>query len=180
MKTETKIPQITFTYSKAYRFIYRYGNIVMTFLSLLYISPFLLKPDKTTQDIIFLLFIFFIIILLDWYFISLIKVLPYKIETTPTGLKCSDYFYGINKVTEIKFSDITKLKGGIFDGKPTGVMRIFTDGEKEAAAFFQKLEKSETLVAIILSNVRKELYDEVIKNLGETGQILKSKRKSKS
>ncbi|MCK6603467.1 MAG: hypothetical protein HUU43_10695 [Ignavibacteriaceae bacterium] len=180
MKPENKTPEMTFSYSKTYRFIYRYGNIVMTFLSLLYISPFLMKPEKTTQDIVFLVFIFLIIFLLDWYFISLIKVLPYKIETTKDGLRCSDYFYGLTKVTEIKFNEITRLKGGIFDGKPTGVMKIFTGEGKESVAFFQKMNKSETLVAIILSNVRKELYDEVIKNLGETGQILKSKRKSKS
>lgn len=57
------------------------------------------------------------------------------------------------------------LKGGVFSGKSSGVMKVRDGKTKLQIGFSQKINNSEKLIALILSKVTKELYSDVIENI---------------
>jgi hypothetical protein len=93
-------------------------------------------------------------------------ILPYKIEVDDEKIKCSDFLLS-KKVVTIYYKDIDKLQGGVFSGRSSGIMKLRDSQSKLQVGFSQKMKNSEKLIAVILSKVSKDLYDEVISNLTE-------------
>ncbi len=89
--------------------------------------------------------------------------MPYKIEMDDEKLVLTDFTINDRTVT-MKFEDIVSLKGGIFDGKISGLMKI-TDTNGNEVGFFHKLTNAKQLETMILSKVKKEIYDAVIEKL---------------
>jgi len=163
---ENIIEKQTFTYPFLFGFIYKYGNIVVTFLLVLHTLPFVLYADQNLILLIPIGISWLLIYFVNRHYFTLYKIIPYKIEADNEKLICSDYFFS-KKVVAIYYEDIESLKGGMFENKMSGVMKV-TDGKNSVTlGFYTKLNNSSRLVTIILSKVKRELYDEVLDRLTE-------------
>jgi hypothetical protein len=154
----------TFTYSFFWKITYRYGNLAVSLLLLLYIFPVALQLDK---NLIFLLP--FIISLLLLYYINksyftFYKLVPFVIEADEQKLECKNFLFR-NKTVTIYYKDIESLTGGIFDGKYRGLLKVCDGKNKICIGFFDRMQNSSKLVTLILSKVDKNIYDDIINKL---------------
>jgi hypothetical protein len=92
------------------------------------------------------------------------KILAYKIEADDEKIVCSEFLFS-NKVITIHYSNIESLKGGVFERKSSGIMKVFDGKNNVTIGFSQKMRDSSKLITLILSKVKKEIYDDVIENL---------------
>lgn len=98
--------------------------------------------------------------------------MPYKIEADDEKIICTDFIFSDKKVI-IYYKDIDHLSGGIFDAKIRGIMKACDGKNKLCIGFSEKMKESQTLITLILSKVKKEIYNEVIERL----QALKKTKK---
>jgi len=166
---ENKIEKQTFTYPLLFRIIFRYGNIILTFLLIVYSLPLAANLDKNKILIIPLLITLLVIYFLNRHYFNLYKILPYKIDADDEMLTCSGFFLS-KKETIIHFEDIESLSGGIFENKISGVMKVCDGKNGVCIGFYQRMTNSSKLATIVLSKVKRELYDEVLERLIAKGK----------
>lgn len=154
----------TFTYSLLWKFIYRYGNLVVTPLLLIYTLSLVTLIDKNLVILIPFLLSIFILYYLNKSYISFYKLVPYKIEIDSEKIICSNFLFKSKTVT-IYIKDIESISGGIFDGKYRGLMKVCDGKNKLCIGFFDRLKNSSKLVTLILSKVDKKIYDKVIEQI---------------
>jgi hypothetical protein len=53
----------------------------------------------------------------------------------------------------------------VFERKSSGIMKVFDGKNNVTIGFSQKMRDSSKLITLILSKVKKEIYDDVIENL---------------
>lgn len=162
----------TFTYPFYTRIIYRYGNIAATVLLLLYLIPIIIGVDENKYLLIPLAASLFMIYFVNKKYLTLYKVMTYKIEANEDKLVCTDFVFS-DRVVVIYFEDIESLSGGIFDGRLRGVMKVCDGKNQICIGFSDKIKDSKKLITLILSKVKKEVYNEVIVKL----QALKKSKK---
>ena len=163
---ENIIEKQTFTYPLVFGLLYKYGNIVVTLLLVFYTAPIVIYVDQNYILLIPLVISLLLIYFVNRQYITLYKILPYKIEADDEKLICSNYFLSKGAVT-IYYEDIESLKGGMFENKMSGVMKVYDGKNSVTLGFYTKLNNSSRLVTIILSKVKKELYDAVLDRLTE-------------
>jgi hypothetical protein len=161
----------TYKYPAFFRLLYRYGNIPANVLLIFYLWVSATGLDRHLLNLIPLVLLLIVLYLLNKHYILLYSTLPYKIETDEEKLVASDFLLS-NKVIIIYFKNISALKGEIFDGRISGLMRIQDGPTRQEIGFFNKLSDVGKLQTEILSRVNKEIYDEVIERVG-----LKKKKK---
>ena len=154
----------TFTYSFFWKFIYRYFNLVVTPLLLIYAFSLVTLIDKNLVIIIPLLLSLFIIYYLNKSYINFYKLVPYKIEIDDEKIICSNFLFRIKTVT-ILIKDIESISGGIFEGRYRGLMKVCDGKNKLCIGFFDRLKNSGKLVTLILSKVDKKIYDKTIEQI---------------
>ncbi len=154
----------TFTYSFFWKFIYRYFNLVVTPLLLIYAFSLVTLIDNNLVIIIPLLLLFFIIYYLNKSYINFYKLVPYKIEIDDEKIICSNFLFRDKTVT-ILIKDIESISGGIFEGKYRGLMKVCDGKNKLCIGFFDRLKNSGKLVTLILSKVDKKIYDKTIEQI---------------
>jgi hypothetical protein len=161
-----------FTYPPVLKFLYRYGNIPLTILLLLYVFPLIINIDDNLSYLIPVIIVFLLIYFLNRHYLHLYKILPFRIEADEEKLVTSDYTFSSKTVT-IYFKDISELKGGVFEGKLRGTMKLIDGRTKHIVGFYQNINDAPALQTIILSKVSKELYEKTLENI-------KSRRKFKT
>ncbi len=161
-----------FTYPIFYKLIFRFGNIPLTFLLILYFIPSVIYVDKNLILLIPLIISSLLIFFINKLYLILYKIIPYKIVADEDKLICSEFLFS-NKEVIIDFNSIDKLKGGIFEGKLRGLLRVYDGKNNVHIGYFNKIKNSKILGTILLSKVNKSVYDQVIKNI-----IPKNKRKN--
>ncbi len=154
----------TFTYSFFWKFIYRYFNLVVTPLLLIYAFSLVTLIDKNLVIIIPLLLSLFIIYYLNKSYINFYKLVPYKIEIDDEKIICSNFLFR-NKTVTILIKDIESISGGIFEGRYRGLMKVCDGKNKLCIGFFDRLKNSGKLVTLILSKVDKKIYDKTIEQI---------------
>ena len=154
----------TFTYSFFWKFIYRYFNLVVTPLLLIYSFSLVTLIDKNLVIIIPLLLSLFIIYYLNKSYINFYKLVPYKIEIDDEKIICSNFLFRDKTVT-ILIKDIESISGGIFEGRYRGLMKLCDGKNKLCIGFFDRLKNSGKLVTLILSKVDKKIYDKTIEQI---------------
>lgn len=92
------------------------------------------------------------------------KYLPRKISIENDKIIAEDFFLSM-KVIEINLNEISKLKGGVFEGKLRGMMLIIDEKNDKQFAFSDKIRNFNILLTIVLSKINKPLYDEVISKI---------------
>lgn len=162
----------TFTYPLFFKLLYKYGNIAVTLLLVLYTAPILFYVDQKYILIIPIVISILLIYFVNKQYFTLYKIIPYKIEADNEKLICSDYIFSKEVIT-VFYKDIESLKGGMFENKISGVMKVHDGNNSVTMGFYTKLNNSSKLVTVILSKVKRELYDEVLDRLTEKRRVKK-------
>ena len=82
--------------------------------------------------------------------------MPFKIIAEDENLICTDFMFRKNKIVKIKYEDIGKLEGGIFEKRLNWLMRIHDRRNNLFIGFFQQLKGSKTLETIILNKINRQ------------------------
>lgn len=154
----------TFTYPIFWKFIYRFGNILLTPLLLFYALSLVALIDKNLVILIPFLLSLFILYFLNKSYINFYKLVPNKIEIDGENLICSEFLFR-NKKIIIEIKNIESISGGIFDGRYRGLMKVCDGKNKICIGFFDRLANSSKLVTFILSKVDRKIYDKVIEQI---------------
>jgi len=170
---EIKIEKQTFTYPFLFRIIFRYGNIIITPLLLIYTIPFVNFLDEKIILAFPLVINLFIIYFLNRHYYNLYKILPYRIESDDEKIICSELFLSKKEVI-IYYNDVESLSGGIFEDKLSGLMKV-CDGKNDVCiGFYQRLNNSGKLATILLSKVNRDIYDNVLERIkSRKGKVIK-------
>jgi hypothetical protein len=159
--SEHKIEKQIFTYPFFFRFVFRYGNIFVTILLVIYSFPLIIYIDSNLLLIIPLAINFFLIYYLNKRYLSNYKIFPFSIEADNERIICSNFFLSKKEIV-VYYSNISSLIGGSFENKYSGIMKVYSENNTSCIAFHNRLINSSLLVTYILSKVNKKLYDEVL------------------
>lgn len=152
-----------FTYSFYYKFLYRYGNIPGTII----LSAFLYSFASNLNYSLYYLFPFGVTALLIYFvnkqYLTMYKILPYKISITNDSIICSNFLFSKKNII-IRYADIERLEGGIFNGKLNGLIKVWDSKSKVCIGFYYKISSSDILVKTILLNITEPVYNEAMQN----------------
>ena len=154
----------TFTYPIIWKFIYRYGNLIITPLLLVYSLSLVALMDKNLIVLLPFIISFIILYILNKAYLNFYKLVPYKIEVNEDKIICTEFLFR-NKTITILIKDIESLSGGIFNGRYRGIMKVCDGKNKICIGFFDRMRNSSKFVTLLLSKVDKKIYDEVIENI---------------
>ena len=152
------------TYSTVLRLLYRYGNVIVTLFLLLYLLPIVVNLDQKLILLLPLLLILFLIYYVNKHYFMLYKIMPFKIEFDDEKMICTKFILGRKKF-DVYYADINKLEGGVFDNKMSGIMKVYDGKNSVIIGFYPRIRNSNKLITMILSKVKKEIYDEVMERL---------------
>ncbi len=162
-----------FTYPYFYKVLYRYGNIPVTIILSIYLVPSVVYLDKNLLYLIPVILLLLMIYLLNKHYLTLYKIIPYKIEADEEKIICTNFLFSRKEFT-ISYKDIESLTGGIFDGRFSGVMKICDRKNQVCIGFFNRLKNADKLQTMLLSKVPRKVYDDVVDRVG-----LKTKKEEK-
>ncbi|HEY6906825.1 MAG TPA: hypothetical protein VI230_05115, partial [Ignavibacteriaceae bacterium] len=77
----------------------------------------------------------------------------------------TDFIFSGKEFT-IYYSDIESLKGGVFEGRLSGVMRVCDRKNQVCIGFFNRLKRADKLQTLLLQKVPRKVYDEVLEKVG--------------
>lgn len=156
---------MVFEYSLFFKLLFRFGNIPVTIILSIYLVPIIINFDKSLVYIIPLIIILALIYLINKHYLWLYQILPYKITANDEKIICEEFLFSIKQV-EVFYKDIESLSGGLFEGKLRGLMKVWDGKSKICIGFYDKIKGIKELQTILLSRVSKEVYDEVVENVG--------------
>lgn len=163
----------TFEYSLLPKIIYKYANIPITILLgfYLFISTVTFSNNYMSYFAIFVHLL--LIFIVNRYYFRNYKLMPYKIEADNEKMICTQFSFQ-NKISEIKFDQITEITGGIFEGSKSRPIIIRTNGNEKITINIH-INNFNSLLTIILANINKELY---VKLLDRIKKISEDEEKS--
>jgi len=141
------------------------SSFAFMFREWIYVFPFLLN--------------LVIIIVLNRHYIRTYKFFPFRIDINNEKMFCKDYFKK-SKEVEINLADIDEIEGGVLSGTPAKPIYIHDAKNDVVVGISPHLKNSNKLVTIILSNINKPLYDQVLKRMQELNIPKKQKDKKKA
>jgi len=160
----------THKYSIIAKFIYRFANIPVTLLLLLYFFLALFSPEKTWLNGLSIVVHALLIYFINSFYIKNYKYFPYKIEIDNEKMICSDFFMQ-SKILEIKLADITEITGGIFSNTPARPV-YFTDTVNGVKIGVNPhLKHFNKLVTKVLSNVKQDVYNDVLTRIKDYSEL---------
>ena len=168
----------TFKYSFFAKLIYRYGNIPITLLLGIQLLFSIIMIDVKWYFLFFALFNLLIIFFLNRFYFRSYKLFPFKIEINNEIMICTDFF-NRSKTVEIYLQDIDDIKGGTLTGSPGRPVYIHDGKNNITIGLHSHIGNYNKLLTIILSNVTKELYNQVLdqaRELYSNNKLVKSKR----
>ena len=92
--------------------------------------------------------------------------MPFKIEEAADEIICTNFIFRRKKEIKIKYEDIGKLSGGVFEKDFTRLMKIYDTKNNLCIGFFQRLTDVKVFETILLNKVSKEVYDAVSEKMG--------------
>ncbi len=163
-----------FKYSFFARFIYRYANLFITALLLISALIALGGTFKNWLYVFPLAVHVLLIYVINRFYINVYKHFPFIIQADNEKMICKD-FMNRRKVFEIKHSEIEKIEGGIFTGNPMRPVYITTNSGVKIG-INQHMKGYNKLLTIILSNIPKELYQQLLKKIQDLEPPAKIKK----
>ncbi len=157
-----------YSYSFAAKLFYRYGNIPVTFLLLIYLTTSVIGSLSKWYFILAALINLLIIIWLNKYYIKTYRLFPFKIILEDDRLVCTDFFLSKRRI-EILFGEIDSVSGGIFSGYPGRPTFIHEKKTDVTIGIYASSGKFNELILEILKRVNEDLYRDLldrVKNLG--------------
>ncbi|MFH0736360.1 MAG: hypothetical protein V1773_17580 [bacterium] len=153
-----------YTYPIFAQIIYRYANILISFILLTQIFIFVLAPNKNWYYMFFVLINLVFVFSINWYYYKNYKYFPYKIEIDNEKIICSNFFIN-NRKEEIKLSEIELITGGIFSNKPSIAIFIHYAGKK--IGINRQLKNYNEFLTTVLSNLNNTVYTVLLNQLKE-------------
>src|SRR5512146_2063160 len=153
-----------FTYPYFFKLLYRYGNIPVTIILSIYLVPSVVNLDKNLLYLIPVILLLLMIYVVNKHYLNLYKIIPYRIEADEEKMICTDFIFSGKEFT-IYYSDIESLKGGVFEGRLSGVMRVCDRKNQVCIGFFNRLKKVDKLQALLLQKVSRKVYDDVLEKI---------------
>lgn len=154
----------TYRYSFLSKLLYRYGNIPLTFLLLIYLATSAIGFFSHWYFIFFFFVNLTIIVWLNKYYIKTYQHFPFTISADNEKMICSSFFFSKRSV-EIKFSDIDEIRGGIFSGFQTRPIYIHDSRQNITVGFYSQVGDFKQLLTTILKNIPQELYDKLLQEM---------------
>ncbi|MBL1213942.1 MAG: hypothetical protein HND52_11345 [Ignavibacteriae bacterium] len=168
----------TFEYPWLAKIVYRYANIPVTFILLIYFLVSLGALSKSWFWVILAIVQALLIFFVNRYYWRSYKSFPYKIEADNEKLICSNFFMSRKKV-EVKLSDIELLRGGIFSSSLTKPIFLKIKNHDSEIGFHYHLKNYNKLLTLILSNIDQELYNSLLEKMKDATVEKRQKRKDK-
>ena len=159
----------SFEYPLFFKLLYRYGNVPVTIILSVYLIMALINLERNLLFIIPIIITLLLIYFLNRHYLLLYKIVPYKIKADSEKITCSNFLFD-KKETVIYFNDIESFTGGALSGKLNGVMKICDSKNKVCIGFYDKLKDVNKLQTLVLSKVRKDVYDAVMEKVGLKGK----------
>ncbi|MGE5681670.1 MAG: hypothetical protein ACM34K_12405 [Bacillota bacterium] len=166
---------LTFTYPLIPKLVYRYANIPLTILLMMYLFISIVALRISSISILPALINIVLIFLLNRFYFRLYRMFPYKIEVDDKKMICSDFPFS-KKIVQINFEDIDRVTGSIFSGLKNKPVAIHDGKQNVTIAFSLHLSKINDLLTIILSKIRKEKSDELLATLRQRNYERKRER----
>ncbi|MFA8342106.1 MAG: hypothetical protein ACEPO8_03955 [Rhodothermaceae bacterium] len=151
--------------------LYKYGNFPVTLLLVIHAVYILLGIAQNTFMIFPLLIYIILLYLVNRHYLKTYKMFPFTIDIDNEKMICSDFMMG--EKVEIMLSKISKIEGSIFGGNPVKPLYVFDEENGTKIGIYSSMKDFDKLLTIILSNVKKELYEELVEKV----KAPKAKRK---
>ncbi len=162
----------TYTYPFMYFLLYRFGFFLLSLLLLLNLLSALIYLSESIWWMFPALISALLVYLLNKYSLMLHRILPYKITADSEKIICSKFFLSSKQII-IYYRNISKLSGGIFEGKLRGVMKIHDGRNNTTVGFFHTIKNHNEFGTTILSRIPKQVYDDMLLNVSK--QVKKNK-----
>ncbi len=150
-----------YKYSFFSKLIYRYGNIPVTILLLIYLAISIIGLFSYWYYIFFTLINLTLLFSLNKYYIKTYKLFPFAISADNEKIICTNFLFSKRKI-ELRIEDIDKLTGGIFSGYPTRPVYIHDLKQNITIGLYANVGKFPELLKIILQNVKDDLYKDLV------------------
>lgn len=154
-----------FVYPFFFKVFYTYGNIPFTLLLIFYVVQVILSGQYDTMHILFLVLGISMIILLNRKYFQLYKNLPLELRVKDDTIIAQKYFLS-GKILEMKLKEISRLSGGIFEGKISGMIMLIDESNEKQIVISDRIKNYNVLLTTILSKINKPLYDEAVTKIG--------------
>jgi hypothetical protein len=166
----------TFLYSFLPRFIYKYGIVPANLILLFYLLGSALGLRNDWLFIFPLLISVVMLYALNKFYLKIFKSFPFRIDVDNEKIVCSGFVKNNRKI-EIQHSEITKITGSIFSGRTYLPLYIFT--ENSNIGISPHIKGYNELLKIILTNVKKELYEALLDDITKVAinNTLQNKKK---
>ena len=165
-----------FKYPFIAKVIYRYANIPVSILLLFYVFLSGVAAAKEWIYILPMLINLILLYVMNRYYFKMYRLFPYNIKADNSKIVCSD-FMNKTKTVEINLSDVGKITGGIFSGSPVKPIYIYDEKNDVTIGFNQHLKDYNKFLTIVLSNIKQDLYNELLKNIKDNSIVNKYQSK---
>lgn len=152
-----------FNYGLLMGLIYRYGNFPVTLLLVIHSVYILLSIAQNTFMIFPLLIYIILLYLVNRHYLRIYKLFPFTIEADNEKMVCTNFMK--HSDVEIKMENISKIEGSIFGGNPVKPLYIYDEENQIKIGIYSSMKDFDKLLTIILSNVKKELYEELVQKV---------------
>ncbi|MCP5063871.1 MAG: hypothetical protein GY936_15600 [Ignavibacteriae bacterium] len=166
----------TFKYSLIPKFVYRYANIPATIIIVLYLIISSIGIVNDWMFIFPLAINLILIYVLNRFYFKMYKNFPFKVEIDNEKMFCSDFLLN-NRTVKINLLDIEEIKGGIFSGR--AYMPLYIKWEGNQIGISPHMKNYNKFLTIILTNIKKELYDKLLDEVKTLAGPLKKDKKKK-
>ncbi|MEE9432319.1 MAG: hypothetical protein V3V16_14830 [Melioribacteraceae bacterium] len=166
----------TFKYSLLTKFVYRYANIPATIIIVLYLIVSVVGIISDWMFIFPLLINLILIYVLNRFYLKMYKQFPFKIEIDNEKMLCSNFMLN-DRTVQINLIEVEKINGGIFSGRAYMPLYIIWEGKQIGIS--PHIKDYNKLLTIILTNIKKELYEELLEEIKKLATPVKRKKKDK-
>ncbi|MCF8240371.1 MAG: hypothetical protein K9J16_03225 [Melioribacteraceae bacterium] len=164
-----------FKYSLFAKLVYRFANLPVSLILFIHLIYSLAGVRYSGYFIISVIINIMLIILINRFYFKMYKYFPHKISADNSKIICTDFLNKEKKLV-ISHSSIKKITGGIFS-KNAGRPIYITDSEGNMIGIQPHLKDFNKLLTIILSNINKPLYDELLEKLKTSTKAFDKKEK---
>lgn len=164
-----------FRYPFIARFIYHYSNIPISILLLTYLIYSLNAAIYNWIYIFPAIINMVLLLLLNRFYFRIYKKFPAKIQIENNEMVCRSFPFS-NKIVHLKYENIDDINGGIFSGMYEKPIYLYDSKNKITIVFSSHIKNYNDLLRTILSNIRKEVYENALRKFNKVEGILKEKQ----
>jgi len=165
-----------FNYSIIAKIVYRYANLFVTFVLLSHFLLFAIAPNKNWTFLLLGFVNIILIYVVNRFYFNIYKYFPFDIQTDDEKIVCQNFVIK-NREETIKFSEIEKISGGIFDKKPSTPIYIHFRGTKIGVNIH--LKNFQKFLTTVLQRVDQKVYDNLLDSVKLKTEVQVASLKSK-